>query len=214
MKIGYLTRERGYSVKNWWLVALGIILGLLSAGVILLASAPARGQDIILLPPPSPIPFQVQISGAVRQPGVYELPPGSRVQDAIDLAGGFTIDANKSILNLAAHVEDGVRIDVPYENQVSVQPSTETDTSINDTALSQADSSPSEPITGLININTADQSALETLSGIGPVIASRIITFRDQNGPFSNIVDIQKVSGIGPATFDKIKDFIIVVDQP
>jgi competence protein ComEA len=180
----------------------------------LLASAPPRGQNIKLLPPPSPIPFQVQISGAVQHPGVYELPPGSRVQDAIDLAGGFTIDANKSDLNLAAHLEDGVRVDIPYQNQVSVEVTTEPDTSKDETVLSQASSSPSESHTDLININTADQSALETLSGIGPVIASRIITFRDQNGSFTDIVEIQKVSGIGPATFDKIKDHITVVDQP
>ena len=201
-------------MKNWWLVALGVILGLLSAGVILLASAPARGQDIALLPPPSPIPYQVQISGAVQQPGVYELPPRSRVQDVIDLAGGFTIDANISTLNLAAYLEDGVRVDVPYQNQVSVQTTKESDNSEDETALSQATSTTSITLFDLININSADQSELETLSGIGPVIASRIITYRDQNGPFSDIVDIQKVSGIGPATFDKIKDYITVVDQP
>jgi competence protein ComEA len=201
-------------MKNWWLVALGIILGLLSAGVILLASAPPRGQDITLLPPPSPIPFQVQISGAVQHPGVYELPPGSRLQDAIDLAGGFTIDANISTLNLAAQLEDGIRVDVPYQNQVSIQTATEQDPTKDETFLSPATPSPSASLTDLININTADQSTLETLSGIGPVIASRIITFRDQNGPFLDIFDIQKVSGIGPATFDKIKDYITVVDQP
>jgi competence protein ComEA len=201
-------------MKNWWLVALGVILGLLSAGVILLASAPPRGQDITLLPPPSPIPIQVQISGAVQHPGVYELPPGSRVQDAIDLAGGLIIDANKSTLNLAAHLEDGVRIDVPYQNQGSVQASTEQTTSKDEIVPSQTTSPPSESLTDLININTADLSDLETLSGIGPVIASRIIAYRDQNGPFLDIVDIQKVSGIGPATFEKIKDYITIVDQP
>ena len=201
-------------MKNWWLVALGVILGLLSAGVILLASTPPRGQDIILLPPPSPIPFQVQISGAVQYPGVYELPPGSRIQDAIDLAGGFTVDANISALNLAAHLEDGIRVDVPYQNEVSVQATTEQDTSKEETVPPPTISSPSESRNDLVNINTADQSTLETLSGIGPVIASRIIDFRDQNGPFIEIVEIQKVSGIGPATFDKIKDYITVVDQP
>ena len=201
-------------MKNWWLVALGVILGLLSAGVILLASTPPRGQDITLLPPPSPIPLQVQISGAVQHPGVFELPPGSRVQDAIDLAGGFTIDANKSVLNLAAHLEDGIRVDVPYLTQVSNPKAAEQGTPKDETVPPQTNSSPSESLNELININTADQSSLETLSGIGPVIASRIISFRDQNGPFSDIVEIQKVSGIGPATFEKIKDYITVVDQP
>lgn len=201
-------------MKNWWFVALGVILGLLSAGVILLASAPPRGQDITLLPPPSPIPFQVQISGAVQHPGVYELAPGSRLQDAIDLAGGFTIDANKLTLNLAAHLEDGVRVDVPYQNPDSFQTAKEQDLPKDEAVQPRATSTPSEYHTDLININTADQSSLETLSGIGPVIASRIIDFRDQNGPFSNIIEIQKVSGIGPATFDKIKDHITVGDQP
>jgi len=201
-------------MRNWWLVALGVILGLLGAGLILLASSPPRGQDITLLPPPSPIPFQVQVSGAVLHPGVYELSPGSRVQDAIIVAGGFTIDADNSTLNLAAHLEDGVRVDVPYQNPVSVQATAEPDKSKDETTLPQATSFSSESLTDLININTADQTTLETLSGIGPVIALRIITFRNQNGPFSDIVEIQKVSGIGPATFDKIKDSITVVDQP
>ena len=201
-------------MKNWWLVALGVIFGLLSSGVILLVSTHPRGHDITLLPPPSPIPFQVQISGAVHNPGVYELPPGSRVQNAIDLAGGFTIDANESALNLAAYLEDGVRVDVPYQKQVSGPTTTERDSSKDETVLSETDSPTSESHADLININTANQSTLETLSGIGPVIALRIITFREENGPFSDIVEIQKVSGIGPAIFDKIKNYITVGDQP
>lgn len=201
-------------MKNWWVVALGIVLGLLSAGVILLASGPPRGKVITLLPPPSPIPIQVHVSGAVQNPGVYALPPDSRVQDVIEVAGGFTIDADRSALNLAAHLKDGDRVDVPFQIQMITSTPTEPNTFTDETAPTQPTSLPSESQTQKININIADQSQLETLSGIGPVTAQMIITFREENGPFSSIVEIQKVSGIGPAKFEKIKEYITVDEQP
>ena len=199
-------------MKNWWTVALGVIFGLLSAGVILLASQPPRGNPISLLPPPTPFPIQVHVSGEVANPGVYGLPPGSRVEQAIQAAGGFTPSANPSDLNLAAILEDGQRIQVSTQTPtaiptpaVPVKPQNpENSTQTTDPAI--------PPSLQQININTATQAELETLSGIGPVTAQKIIAFREANGPFTSIEEIQKVSGIGPATFEKIKDFI-TVDQ-
>jgi competence protein ComEA len=199
-------------MKIWWIVALGVIFGLLSAGVILLASQPPRGNPISLLPPPTPIPIQVHVSGEVSSPGVYALPPGSRLEQAIQAAGGFTTVADPSGLNLAAILEDGLRIQVPAQTPTAVPAPAAVANPKNPENQAQPATLPEASLSQLININTATQAELETLSGIGPVTAQKIIAFREANGPFTSIEEIQKVSGIGPATFEKIKDFI-TVDQ-
>ena len=194
-------------MKNWWAVALGVVFGVLAAGVILLASQPPRGHPIELLPPPTPVPIQVHVSGAVTNPGVYALPPQSRVQDAIDAAGGFDEDADPSSLNLAALLEDGALIRVPAL-EPTFTPAPRGAATPAETAPPAGE--PAAPAPEMININTATQEELETLSGIGPVTARKIIEYRESNGPFTAIEEIQKVSGIGPVTFEKIKDFITV----
>jgi len=196
-------------MKNWWAVALGVVFGVLASGVILLASQPPRGHPIELLPPPTPVPIQVHVSGAVQNPGVYALPPGSRVQDAIEAAGGLTENADLSELNLAAPLEDGSLIRIPAR-QPTATPAPKSPSAPQVTSPPAVESPPTEGETTLININTATQEELETLSGIGPVTAQKIIAYREENGPFTTIEEIQKVSGIGPVTFEKIKDFITV----
>jgi competence protein ComEA len=108
----------GGEMKNWWILLFGIVLGILSASIILLSSQPPRGNAIKLLPPPTPIPLQVYISGAVKNPGVHALPPGSRIQDANEAAGGFSVKANRTTPNLAFPLEDGVRLEGLIEIQV------------------------------------------------------------------------------------------------
>lgn len=198
-------------MKNWWTLALGVVFGVLSAGVIYLSSQPPRGNAIALLPPPTPIPIQVHISGEVQNPGVYALSPGSRVQDAIEAAGGFNETANNTALNLASLLEDGNRVQVPAQTRIET-PSSSTATRSNvEISPFEATSPPEDlPTSTLININTASQHDLESLSGIGPATALKIITFREENGPFASIEEIQKVSGIGPVTFENIKTFITV----
>ena len=100
-------------MKNWGWVLLGVIFGLAGAGGIWLASSPPRGNPIQLLPPPTPAPIQVHVTGAVASPGVYALPVDSRVRDAIEAAGGFNEDANDLALNLASLLEDGSQVNVP-----------------------------------------------------------------------------------------------------
>src|SRR4030042_139348 len=97
----------------WWLASYIIVVVLLGLGVLLLVSRPTRGEPIHLQPPPTPAPIMVYVSGEVTKSGLYTLPPGSRVNDAIQAAGGFTKSANTSNLNLAKILEDGQQIIVP-----------------------------------------------------------------------------------------------------
>ena len=170
----------------------------------MLISSPPRGAAIQLSPPPTTPPLVVHVSGAVTQPGVYELERGSRVQDAIQAAGGITLDGDTQALNLAAPLEDGALVYVPL--QIEAQPMMMTPGA----AIPSQAGNPAPAPGGLININTASQSELESLPGIGPVLAQRIIEYRQSHGPFSNAEEIMDVSGIGPGIFKKIKDLITV----
>jgi competence protein ComEA len=191
----------GSEIKKYaWLIAFGLVCGLLAAGVILVVSAPQRGHAVQLLPPPTPPPLVVEVAGAVVSPGVFNFPSGSRVQDAIRAAGGLRSDADDRSINLAAFVNDGERLYIPSKTL-------EATLSELSMPLRNADAS---LITVLININTASQIDLEQLPYIGPALAREIIAYREANGPFREIADIQKVSGIGPTIFEKIKDLIAV----
>jgi competence protein ComEA len=188
-------------MKYLWGIAFGVIIGFLGVGLLLLTSGKPRGEPIQLLPPPTPAPLVVHITGAVKKPGVYTLPPVSRVGEAIDLAGGISTNADSSLINLAQLVEDGEQIWVPYQIQEIV---VQDDVEIVSIKPTQSH------LISLININTATQTELESLSGIGPVYAKAIIQYRLENGPFEIIEDIQEVKGIGPVTFEKIRSNITV----
>ncbi len=179
-----------------------LALGILIAGVIWLVASPPRGTAVALRPAPTPAPLLVHVSGAVARPGVYALPEGARVQDAIEAAGGFGDAADPAGLNLAAKLEDGAQI------FVASLPQGTTADPLGQPASSGSPAAPSP--TDKININTATLEELDTLPGIGPAIAQRIIDYRAANGPFAAIEDIVNVAGIGPATFENIKDLITV----
>lgn len=147
-------------------------------------------------------PIFVHITGEVFKPDVYEMSPGSRMNDLIDLAGGFTDKANKDLVNLAAKLEDEMMVRIPSiddEENPSSQASNEIMGLVGDW-----DSASSK-----ININTASLEELQTLSGIGPKTAEKIINHR-QEKKFEKIEDIQNVSGIGEKTFEDIKENIRV----
>jgi competence protein ComEA len=184
---------------------MGVVCGLLGAGIILLVSRSPEGSAITLLPPPTPAPLVVDISGAVVRPDVYTLPAGSRIRDAIQAAGGLSSQADSQNLNLAASLEDGMKIQVPQIMMAPVAPGIMTSIS-NSTAVGLGQG----VVGGLVNINTASQQELDSLPEIGPALAQRIIAYRTAKGPFTKIEDIQKVSGIGLVTFEKIKDLITV----
>ncbi len=146
------------------------------------------------------IKVAVHIGGAVRNPGLYYLDPSSRVADAIQCAGGPTADADLDAINLASKVTDGLKIIVPSRVNSGNE-------------LIAADSgqpSGTSESGGKININTASAEELEELNGIGKVLAERIVSFRETNGPFKSIEEIKKVSGIGEKKFEAIRDLIVV----
>lgn len=143
----------------------------------------------------------VQVAGAVRAPGVYELPAGSRVFEAVQKAGGMTDEAAPESLNQAQEVSDGQMIVLytykEWEQMQQAGSSSE--------GVSQADAGD-----GRVNINTAAIEELCTISGIGQSRAESIVAYREQNGAFESIEDIMKVSGIKDGLFQKIKDKIKV----
>jgi competence protein ComEA len=177
-------------MKTAWLLAFGLAAGLLAAGVLFLVTRPPRGSPVTLLPPPTPPALEVHITGAVRNPGVYTLPPGSRVHAVLEAAGGPTGAADLDALNLAAYLADGEQLRVPTLAEATTQAFT----------LS----------TGLVDLNSANQAELESLPGIGPTMAERIIAYRQEHGPFLYIEDVMAVEGIGEGIFAKIKEQITV----
>lgn len=170
----------------------------LGAAVVLggLAYAWTSGKPPDALPPaplsvavPSAEVVTVHVSGAVASPGVVAVADGARVADAIAAAGGATAKAQLSAINLAAPVSDGEQIVVPDESNASV-------------SAVAGD--------GRVAVNRASAADLETLPGVGPVLAERIVEYRDTNGPFSTVEDLLDVTGIGEAKLASLRDRIRV----
>ena len=160
----------------------------------------------------------VHICGAVSAPGVYELPAGSRIIDAVEAGGGFLPEADEACCNLAEEIVDGCQIyimtksescaDGQTEKKAGIQTSPDGDMQTTDRNV-RSNSAPALE-NGLVNLNTADVAALMTLPGIGESRAKAIISYREQHGAFAQIEDIMKISGIKQAAFSKIKDKITV----
>lgn len=167
-------------------ITYGVLIGLLAAGIIWFAATRPRGESVTLLPTDTPGMLTIYVSGAVATPGVYILPEGSRVDEAIQAAGGFLPGAEQENINLAKLLDDGQQVDVP---------------GVVDT---------SHVNTGRVDINTATVTQLNALPGIGLTTAQSIVGYRLEHGPFQSIQDIENVPGIGPATFDGIKDYITI----
>ncbi len=146
----------------------------------------------------------IHISGAVKNPGVYQLKSTDRVIDAVKIAGGAIEEANLDAINLAALLRDGQKIIIPYK--ISKNSDEEND----DNIYINIEDMYSSSTTDKININTANSNILQTLPGIGPVLSERIIEYRNQNGLFGIIDDIKDVSGIGEKKFEGIKELICV----
>ena len=175
----------------------GLLTGLLSTSLLLLLLSEPRGLPIELHPPPTPCPIRVHVAGAVAQPGVYELQNGSHAQQAIEAAGGPLEGAVLDLVNLASPLEDGQQVYIPIEDD----PPPVIPTSV--PTLNR--------VTGeLININTATEAELESLPGIGPSLAQKIVEWRETHGPFLKPEEIIQVSGIGQSKLEQIMDLITV----
>jgi competence protein ComEA len=189
--------------RGWGLVVLCSATALVVGGMIgRFSLQPQGGMPIIVSTPPAaetpfststPTPVRVYVCGAVQQPAVYTIPSGSIVQDAVTAAGGATSEADLEAINLALELQDQQRVYVPRRGEAPPP-------------ISSGD----DPVTLLVNINTATATDLESLPGIGPVTAGHIIAYREANGPFGSIEEIQKVERIGPATFDRLRDLITI----
>ncbi|MEX0990678.1 MAG: ComEA family DNA-binding protein [Actinomycetota bacterium] len=142
----------------------------------------------------------VDVAGWVQRPGVYEFAEGDRIIDAIEQAGGARRGASLLSLNLAAMLTDGQQIVVPEPLSRKERRA----------LAEEGTSSPSGSEDGKVNVNTADATELETLSGIGEVLAERIVEYRDDNGPFASVDDLLDVSGIGDATLEDIRSDVTV----
>ena len=153
----------------------------------------------------------VHVSGAVQNEGVIELEENSRIADAIEKAGGFREDAYTKDVNLAYKLEDGMKIYIPTieekENEktnVIVESNIETENNNN----SYSNKDEGKNVNSKVNINTASKEELDTLPGIGPSTAEKIINYRKEKGKFKSIEEIKDVSGIGDSKYENIKDMI------
>lgn len=204
------------SRRSGWIVAGFIIVVVAAALVMWSGGTPARiappateaPSDSLALTSSSPSPtaglVYVDVSGAVRKPGLYKLPPGARVADAIKAAGGAVRRADLELLNLAQPLTDGLKVDVARKGASASSNSTEVSGT---TGTSGVLPSPSVPI---VNINTADEPTLELIPGVGPVTANAILDYRNRIGRFSSIEQLLDVNGIGPATIENIRPYISI----
>lgn len=164
----------------------------------------------VTAPTEEPVPEEkvicVHICGAVVSPGVYEIPQGSRVYEAVMAAGGYRDDADEDYVNQALVLNDSDKLVIPTlaDTEAMVIPS---DGKVREFGVGSGDP---KTESGKVNINTAGVEELCTLSGIGEARAKVIISYRDSNGPFGSIEDIMNVSGIKQASFDRIKNDICV----
>ncbi len=183
-------------------------------GAALLITRRPTGQPIEILPPPNPAtttapaqaatpaPVRVDVAGAVRSPGVYALPPDSLVADAIAAAGGPADDADLERVNKAAPLQDGKQVFIPRAGQPTPIPPPAA------ASVTRVPAAAGQTTTGTkkVNLNTATLEELDTLPGVGPATAQKIVEGR----PYGSIEDLVRVKGIGEATLEKLKDLITV----
>lgn len=188
-------------MKRLFPYVLGLLLGAALCAALLVVTTQPRGDAITLLPVATPAPLLVDVSGAVVSAGVYSLPPGSRVAEALAVAGGLSPQADPVTLNLAARLKDGQKLHVP---EVQSQQAGSGD----------AQPTAGSPVTYPLDLNTATLEELDSLPGIGPTRAQQIVDYRDAQGGFASIDELMQVAGIGEITFSQLKDLIAVEALP
>jgi competence protein ComEA len=170
-------------------------------------SVPTQAANLI----PTPQALVVYVSGEVVTPGVYTLPLGSRVADAVAASGGFTDKANREGINLAARVGDEQHISVPRLGETTGAQVSNTPGGTSEAGgITTGEPTAVVAAPGKININTASAGQLVELPGIGEVLAQRIITEREANGPFKSVDDLVRVPGIKEGIIAQLRDFATV----
>jgi competence protein ComEA len=192
-------------MKTYQVIITSIVFTFLVSGLIVLVAFQPHGTPVELFPRPTPGLLVIDIEGSVQKPGVYSLPPKSRVKDAVLAAGGFLSNADQTRTNLAALIQDGQKIQVVALGETPA-PSITDGKPTSSTGKNKAQPSPQPSFP--ININTATSDELQNLPGIGPSKANAIVQYREQKGNFKNITDIQQVDGIGPTIYNQIKSLI------
>ncbi len=153
-------------------------------------------------------PLFVHVVGAVRHPGLYEVAAGSRVADVIEKAGGLLGNAAERGLNLARPVMDGEQVVVMTQDEFAADPSGGSQAAAGPGPAGGA-AAPSSASGGLVNVNTADVALLDTLPGVGPSTAEKIVAEREANGPFTSVEDLTRVPGIGPKKLEALRDLVV-----
>jgi competence protein ComEA len=202
---------RGYiGLSLVWLVVLGIVLFVTrqpASQPIEILPPPTLQPTQTPLPSPTPGPLRVDVAGAVRSPGVYTLPAASIIADAIAAAGGPSADADLDRVNKAVPLSDGMQVYVPHVAETAApQPVEPIPAKAAAVPLTETGAGGASDPGALVDINTATLAELDTLPGVGPATAQRIIDGR----PYGSIEDLMRVKGIGQVTFDKLKARITV----
>jgi competence protein ComEA len=182
-------------------VAGALALVLVVAGKLLVGSGSAHRVQTFPLPaataPPAPPPrLVIDVAGAVRRPGLYRLPQGSRIADAVARAGGATGKAELDGVNLAAPLADGEQVVVPLRSPGGVAAAAQSGTT-------------GAPSSGPVSLSTATAEQLDALPGIGPVTAQKILDYRAKHGAFRSVDELDAISGIGPAKLDQLRDLVV-----
>lgn len=181
------------------LLLAAVVVALVSGGVLLLFRQSAGGSMEVSLPTATPPPvLKVYISGAVVNPGVYQVRQGDRLVDLIVAAGGATADADLEAVNLAARLRDADHWRIPRVGEAAAS------------RAARGIQGGAGANNARIDLNSATPELLETLPGIGRVKAEAIVAYREVNGPFSSVEELLEVRGIGPSTLEAIRDLVEV----
>jgi competence protein ComEA len=217
---GAIEQENASPTRTWGFsplaLALHVLLNAFLIGVALMVLRRPDPPPIALQPPPTPAPtatatplptpapIAVYVSGAVRNPAVYELPTGARVADALALAGGLTAEADAARINQAEPLFDGAQVHVPLiQSEQNIVPASQPDAGVSGSAPTGGSAANAG---SLVNVNTASIDELTTLPGIGPSKAANIVASR----PYATVDDLERASGIGAKTVDRLRDLVTV----
>jgi competence protein ComEA len=189
------------SLSRIALSVVAIVAAIASVYALFRAIDERTAPPIVIEDAAATLPIVVDVRGAVRSPGVYELAPGARMQDAVSAAGGLGPTADLSVINLARRLRDGEVVVIGEVPTISGSP---------EAGQAATGAFDAGETTGKLNINTATTSELVALPGVGEVTAQRIVDYRNANGPFHSVDELDHVQGISARTIEGLRDLVTV----